>query len=246
MNRSRRTKQRRIPLRNISSARVPRRALLQLGRQVYDEKKQYAASAASGAVYDGAGFILHNFINGIAQGASDSQRNGDHLHLDSINVHINLANGLGATANPAVCYRIIVFQFFGDNNTVPAPASMLLTSSMNGGATYGTFSFLNVDYLEQYRVLYDTMSNKLANTEPYKLFTVGSAAQAVNGSAGGDGITRYLSFSVPLGKADRNIRFYAGGAFGSNHIYLLVTTDQQTIATNPQCSYGYTVRFTDA
>ncbi len=186
---------------------------------------------------------MTNLVSSITQGASDSQRVGDHLYLQSILMRFAFSNGFGATANISTHYRVIVFQFFGDNNTLPLPSAFLLTSNMNAGNTYGTWSNLNVDYLQQYVILYDSMKG---SHEPSKMYTVGSYSQAVTGTAGTPQGLCYWTITVPLSKADRNIRFYAGGAFGPNHVYVLITTDQASIATNPTVSYGSSVRFTDA
>ncbi len=51
---------------------------------------------------------------------------------------------------------------------------------------------------------------------------------------------------VPLGKADRNIAFYTGGTTGPNHIFMVVTSDSPTIATNPAFTYNIEFRFTDS
>ncbi len=213
-----------------------------IARQPYVELKQYAFSSASTAVYAGAGSIQVNIVNGITQGVADNQRTGDHLTLQKIHLRFSFYNGLGATANQTVAYRIIVYQFLGDNNTVPTPANFLLTNNQNAGNTYGTWSFPNVDYVDQYLVLYDSMPP----TGEYSLWTVGSASQAVNGSAGGPGIVRAWTCDVPLRRADHNIRFYAGGAFGPNHLYFVILSDHATIATDPTVSYSAIVRYTDA
>ena len=197
------------------------------------ELNQFSFSG-SADIYDGAGFLLTNLVDGITQGDTDQQRLGDRIQLLNVSVHGYFYNHVGATANALTHYRFWIFQFLADNGVaIPVPSSMLLNSSANAGTTYGTFSFENIDRIGQYRVLY--------RSGIYS--TVGSANIAVTGSAGGPGIETPFEFSIPLGRADRNITYFTAGVTGPNHIYMLVTTDQATIATNPTVFYGVRVRY---
>jgi hypothetical protein len=197
--------------------------------------KQYAASAGLTGFYTGPGFLMVNLVNGITQGLADNQRVGDHLYLDRIHVKMAFSNGLGAGSNPLTTVRVLVFQFFGDNNTLPIPNSLLLNSSANAGPTYGAYSMFDIDHADQYRVMYDSGTMVIFGTQG--LATSG-ASSAIN----------YFVHTFDTRQApDRNIRYYAAGAFGSNHIYLLVVSDQaHNAVVEPSANYTYAVRYTDA
>jgi hypothetical protein len=197
--------------------------------------KQYAASAGLTGFYTGPGFLMVNLVNGIVQGLGDNQRVGDHIHLDRIHVKMAFSNGLGAGSNPLTTVRVLVFQFFGDNNTLPIPNSLLLNSSANAGPTYGSYSMFDIDHSEQYRVMYDSGTKMIFGSN-------GLATSAATPAA------NYIVHTFDARPAhDRNIRYFAGGAFGSNHIYLLVVSDQATNGVvQPSANYTYSVRYTDA
>jgi hypothetical protein len=207
-------------------------------RQPTEELKQYVASAVASPVFDGAGTILQNMLSGVGQGIGDNQRIGDHLYLQNIRMRFQFNNNWGAGSNLFTTWRVIVFQFLGDNTNVPLVASLLLQSAVNAGTTQGAYSFMNIDYTDQYVVLYDNAGKLIQTT--------GSGTAAGNGSIGGPAICADLDVVVPLQRCNRNIRFYAGGATGPNHVYVLVTTDQASAAVNPLMGYGFAVRFTDA
>lgn len=204
-------------------------------RQPFDEVKQYVGSAGYQSISDGAGSILLNLTSGITQGVTDSQRVGDHLFLESVTFRMIMYNQGGTTANPFTNFRIWLFQFFGDNNTLPLVGSFLLSSSANGGTTQGSMSFENIDYAEQYLVLH--RSKIMTTFGTYNDATTGSSSL---------GVALEYECQANLSACDKNIRFYAGGAFGPNAIYALITTDQASVATNPSLAYSYKVRFTDA
>jgi hypothetical protein len=132
-------------------------------------------------------------------------------------------------------FRAMVFQFFQDSViALPVPATyMLLGSAVHAGGVAGAFSSFNVDYMKQYKLLWDS---QLVNT-------TGSAGLAVLGSATGDGIFRTISVQIPLKKSQRRLQYTGGG--GSNMLYLFVTTNQPTIATNPTFAYDAALWYAD-
>jgi hypothetical protein len=209
----------------------------QLGvqRQPYDELKQTAISLAPSAVFDGtAGRILVDLTALVTQGTTDSQRLGDHLYLDRIEANFLVNNQVGATSNPYTTFRVFFFQYFGDSAVAPTIANMLLSSAANAGPNTGSMSQFDIDHQEQYKVCYD--SGLIVTTG-----TNGLAALGV-GNHGQVHAWKFQIRNIP----DRNIRFYAAGADGPNHIFVIVTTDQATIAVNPTVSYSVALRFTDA
>jgi len=205
--------------------------------QRYSEMKQNSASATYQTVTNGAGYGLVNLAALISQGVADNQRVGDHLYVESLELRFPLQNGYGATANPWTYWRIFVFQFFGDNSAAaPSISGLLLSSNANTGNTQGTFSSMDIDHLDQYRVLHDSGP----------MLTTGSSGLAVTGQPGNPINFRVHIAMVDLARCDRNIRYYAGTTSGPNHLYFLVTTDQSSVATNPSYAYIQTLRYTDA
>jgi hypothetical protein len=185
-------------------------------------------------IYDGAGYELVNLVDNITQDTKDSGRIGDRIELRSIHIQGYVYNHIGVTTNTLTNYRIWVFQYFSDNNVAqPDPSLMLIASSANAGATYGTWSVENIDRIRQYRVLYRSPV----------MTTVGSYSLAVTGAAGGGDVLRSFEFDVPLANADRNITFFGAAVTGMNHIYMFITTDQATIAINPTVFYTIGVRY---
>jgi hypothetical protein len=202
----------------------------------YSEMKQNSASATYNTVTDGAGYGLVNLTSLISQGVADNQRVGDHLYIESLRMQWPLQNGYGATANPATYWRIIVFQFLGDNSAAaPTIAGLFLSSNANAGNTQGTFSSFDIDHTDQYIVLHDSGP----------LLTVGTSGLAATGQPGNPLNFRVHVANISLKRCDRNIRYYAGGTTGPNHIYFLITTDQASIATNPAFAYLQTLQYSD-
>ncbi len=193
---------------------------------------QYSASATAN-YFDGAGFSQTNLVSGIVQGNGDDNRIGDRIQLLGIRVWGYIDNQVGATANAITNSRVLVFQFFSDSANAPVPGSMLLSSSANAGTTYGTWSFEQIDRIYQYRIVHDTGP----------LTTLGSNAVAVTGSPTPIARTHKFNFDVNLSNVDKNVTYFAAGANGPNHLYLLILSDQATIATNPSVFFGYRVRF---
>ncbi len=132
-------------------------------------------------------------------------------------------------------WRLICFQYFGDNSVAAKPiiSDMLQISNANAGNTYGTFSSFDIDYDKQYRVLWDS-----------KVITTFGAPTGITSTY--VGISHADMVTIPLSRADRNIAYYTGGVTGPNHLYLLATTDAANAVTNPSITYATEVRFIDA
>jgi hypothetical protein len=197
------------------------------------EIKQINVSANSATFYDAAAGSIVLDITAIAQGNTGATRVGDLAMLHSLSYKFLIYNGIGATCNSVVVSRVLFFQYMGDSSVANKPtiAEMFNVSNANGGTTYGSFSAFDIDYARQYHVLYDTTC-----------MTIGAPAGATSTYAG---ITHYGQFQVPLARAQREISFYAGATTGPNHIYMAVTSNCASVATNPSISYNLDVRFTD-
>ncbi len=201
-----------------------------------EEVKQFQVNAAPTAVFTGAGFYQSPLLS-IAVGAGANQRTGDSVNLRSIDMRLSFYNGIGATSNINTVFRVFVFQFFGDS-TIAAPAPMtymLLGSALNAGGVTGAFSAISEDYKRQFHILYDA-----------SVHLVGSAALAATGNTGGSGIYKTMALRLPLGKCQKRIQYVAGGTNTTNGLYVLATTDQATIATNPTFGFDCSVLYTDS
>lgn len=191
----------------------------------------------SGAYFDAAAGQTIIDLTQITQGVSGAQRVGDVARLVRLHVSLLLNNGVGATANARTISRVIFFQYLGDNSVANKPTiiDFLQTNANNAGNTYGSFSTYDIDYGRQYRVLWDSGM----------ILTIGTNGLAALGVPP-VGVYHKLDFNIPLKRAQRDLAFYTGGITGPNHIFMLLTSDQATIATNPTYNITSEARFTDA
>lgn len=196
------------------------------------EYKQYSVSQSPVGVYDGT--VGVNLINVtlITQGVADNNRVGDEINLKWIEVKMFLYNNTSATANAYTFFRVIIFQYNYFNNA-PKIDELLLTSAANGGTTYGTFSSRNIDYLNTYHVLYDK--------------TVKTVLGVPNASnyASNEAYVKSLNIRVPLKFAKKKIQYLAASTSPANGIWMLITTGQGTVASDPVVSYNVSTGFTD-
>lgn len=209
------------------------RSLVSKGLARNEESKQYSGSLGPGPVYDGVGGVIVAQLTNMAQGVADNQRVGDEATLKWIRVHMFFSNQSGATANPYTFFRVLIFQYHRSDNA-PLIAEMLLVSNSNGGNTYGTFSSRNIDYLGIYNVLYDKT-----------VTTIQGAANAANYGANSK-YAQELMIRVPLKYAKKKLQYLAASTTATNGIWIMITTGQGTIATDPIVSYTTTVGFTDS
>jgi len=206
-------------------------------RRPVEEVKQFNYSVGSTPVYDGAAGQFLVDLTAVTQGVSGAQRAGDHLFIRHLQLRLLFFNNYGVNSNLETSFRAFVFQYLGDSSVAAKPiiSDFLNISAANGGNTYGSFSSFDIDYDRQYRMLYDS---KLVSTYG----TFGLAATGVPSS----GLFRHLYKAVSLVRCDRNISFYTGGTTGPNHVFLLITTDEATIAANPSVYVSAELRFTDS
>lgn len=201
-----------------------------------EEVKEFTVSAFNTPYYSStAGQIIID-ATAVTQGISGAQRAGDHLFARHLRITYSIFNGIGATANGSTYTRIFVVQYLGDSSVAGRPtiADFLQTSAANTGTTYGSFSSYDIDYDRQYRMLWDS---GLILT--YGTNGMAATADCQNNHKRGNKV-------IPLNRADRNIAFYTGGTTGPNKIFMIVTSDSPTIATNPAFTYNIEFRFTDS
>jgi hypothetical protein len=200
------------------------------------EVKLFPLSASSGYFNAAAGQYLVD-LTAVTQGNSGAQRIGDVLTMTRLHIRAVINNGVGTTSNTRNISRVIFFQYFGDGSVANKPtiADFMQVSTSNIGNQYGSFSTYDIDYARQYRVLWDSGL----------ILSLGTNQLAVTGQPP---IQQFypIDMDVPLRQADKNIAFYTGGTTGPNHIYMLVTADQATIATNPSIEFSSELRFVDA
>lgn len=200
------------------------------------EVKSFSLGVLSTAVYDGvAGQYLID-LSAVTQGVSGAQRVGDRLFPSSLLLRFNLWNNTGATSNLVCNWRIFVFQYKADSSVAAHPvlSDLLQTNPANAGNTYGSFSNYDIDYDRMYHILWDSGLQQ----------TVGNHGQAITGVTS-FGEWRIIQKRIPLGR-NRIVDFFTGATTGFNHIFLMVTTDQANIASNPLLTYSSQFRFTDA
>jgi hypothetical protein len=198
------------------------------------EIKQINSSARNTQYYDGAAGVFLLDITVIAQGNTGATRVGDRCTLRSIPFSMAVYNNVGATANPTTLTRVLIFQYKGDSSVAgkPSIADLFNSSVANAGTTYGYHSAFDIDYTPLYHVLYDK-----------RVLTVGAPAAYTSTSVE---ILKAWHGSVPLARAHRDIDYQAGATTGANHLFMLVTSDSATTASNPAITYNFDVRFTDA
>jgi len=207
-----------------------------ISRNPREEIKLFPQGVSVVNYYDGTAGQYVIDLTAVTQGISGAQRIGDHLFAQSLLLRLGLYNGVGATANNRTVTRMFVFQYKADSSVAAKPiiSDLLQTSPANGGGTYGSYSTFDVDFSRQYTILWDSGP----------IITLGTNGVAAIGVPP-CGVFWNHDYSIPLQRADRNVQYYTGGATGWNHIFLLVTSDQATIATNPTLTWSSEFRFTD-
>lgn len=211
------------------------------------EYKNYygAPSASPWFIFDGASNLIGTpgtaiiALLDIPQGAGDLARVGDVLTVKRIKIRgfcYNNVNGTGAgLSNTYTNWRIIVFQYKSDDSA-PTVAKLLIASAANVGNTQGTFSSIDQDHRDTYHILYD----KIFTTEAGQYASTAAFA-GVTGK-----LVHHFNFHVPLKYAHKKIRYINGTLGGTNKIYMLVTTDQASVNSNPSLLMSWQVEFIDS
>ncbi len=204
-------------------------------RRPHEELKQFSLSAFNTAYFSSTAGQIVVDVSAATQGNGGAQRTGDHLYAYSLQLRYLIFNGIGTTANGFTTTRIFMIQYLGDSSVAghPTIGDFLVLSNANSGNTYGSYSSFDNDYARQYRILWDSGL----------IPTYGTNAAAVTADCRENHAVGTVN--IPL-SGNRDIQFYTGGTTGFNHIFLVVTSDAPTIATNPAFSYNTTFRFTDS
>jgi hypothetical protein len=209
---------------------------VKITRQLHEEVKSTSLGALNTGVYSGTAGQFMVDLSAVAQGISGAQRAGDRLYPVNLLLRFNLWNNTGVTSNLVCNWRIFVFQYKADSSVANKPiiSDFLQTNPANAGTTYGSFSNYDIDYDRMYHMLWDSGI----------IQTVGNHGQVVTGVTA-FGEFRALHKTIPLGRR-RIVDFFTGATTGFNHIFLCLTTDQATIASNPLLTYASQFRFTDS
>lgn len=197
------------------------------------EYKQHQVSAPPTAVYTGVAGAHFAHLTNMAQGVLDTNRVGDEATIKWLQLRIQLYNGVGATANVNVNWRVILFQYNRPDGA-PTLAELFLSAAANGGGGPGTWSARNIDYLNIYHVLVD----RVYKTEQ------GFPAALNYGETGI--LTHNLVFKLPMKFVKKKIQYVAAGTAADNGIWLCVTTGQGTVATDPGILYTSACGYTDS
>jgi hypothetical protein len=221
---------------NPARRRAARPSTLSIQRQPHIETKSFSLGALNAAVYAGAAGQYMVDLSAVTQGVSGAQRTGDSLYPTSLLLRFNLWNNTGVTSNLVCNWRIFIFQYKADSSVAAKPivSDFLQTNPANAGTTYGSFSNYDIDYDRMYTIHWDSGL----------IQTVGNHGQVITG-APSLGEWRIVEKMVPLGR-NRSVDYFTGTTTGFNHIFLCVTTDQATIASNPLLTYSSQFRFTDS
>lgn len=159
---------------------------------------KYQVSNLNETTTAGTGAIAK--IMTIAQGDTDSTRDGDALFIKGlrINGRVKFNNAMGALLTQYV--RLLVFQWFPDDGTAPTVANILNTTGTDSESLYG---ITNMDRNDQYKILFD---------RTYEVDSVGNPARA-------------FKRKLRIPKRHRRQKFIAAGTDGSNQIYLMYISD---------------------
>lgn len=165
-------------------------------------------------------------LTDIAQGTTDLNRIGDSLKLKKLFLNFILSADTTNAASFIPMIRCIVFQWLpNDVALVPVIGQILLPEAFAG--TVNHLSHYNVDYHDQYRILYD---------EAWPL--IGVTGIPTSASC----ITKYIE--VNLGPALKRIQFSGATTGGTNKLYVAWMTNVATAA--PDIYWSSKVTFTDA
>lgn len=158
----------------------------------------------------------------IAQGDTDSTRDGDRLYIKGTRVKGRvLYNGsMGATLTQYI--RLLAFQWYAVDSVAPTVANILNAVGTDGDNLYG---MTNYDRNNQYKILWDkTFAVDLYNP------------------------VRQFKRKLRVPKRHRVQQFIAGGTDGLNQIYLLYICDtaSTTAGITPTFTMQTFMTFTDS
>ncbi len=153
----------------------------------------------------------------IAQGATDTTRNGDQVDLHRVDIRISAAiDGTVAPDNYNVV-RVILFQWHPQSGISTLPA----TTDILQNATQPQLSSYNHDTRWEYTILRD---------HTFSLSMEGSRVQTIR-------------WNFP--RMTHKLQFSGGTTDGTNHLYLLMVSDSGTV-DHPSVIFNSKVTFYDS
>jgi len=165
----------------------------------------------------------------VPQGDTDQSRDGDQLmwcgHID---LKLQCVNGQGATADIYNNIRYMIFQWHP--SSTPTSAAILLNGPSGAPDIYSNY---NHDQRQQYLVLFDRVFTTVG---------AGNTAPIPNTNIVTTGLK---TFRVSLERATKKAQYQAGGATGTNRLYVLYLSDS-ALATHPTLAYATKVVFRDS
>lgn len=215
---------------------LQKRAVRKIAKKELDSReefKQFSKSVAATPVTDGVGGEFLSQLTEMTQNVGDNARVGDEVYISSIKLQCLFSMQTGVNSTEFCHFRLIVFQYKAHDDT-PSISELLLTSNLNGGTTYGTYSAYNIDYKPIYHVLLD----KVVRCE----YGVPNASNYGNTGL----LTQHKTYNIPLKYAKRKIQFKSASTNANNAIWLLVTTNLGNITSNPVFGYQCSIRYTDS
>lgn len=209
-------------------------------KKIIDEKlneetefKRHYNSAANVGVSVAGGHYLTQLTE-IPQGVRDYERIGEEVYLRGLDIRYMCKLIPDNTSQPYVNMRVIIFQY-KDKDSNPIPGQMLNAQAANAGGGYGTFSFPDSNFTDDYVILYDK-THTLEQGTP----------DATNFGQTGKTVV-FKERSVNIKWAKRKIQYQVGSStLNTNGIWLLVVSDQSASSTNPRFFFTSRTMYTDS
>lgn len=187
------------------------------------EKKLFTSTGTDASI-DIGGVITH--LTGIAQGDDVSNRTGNDIMLDYIDMNISLSNTENATAVGAAAFlRVMVVRDTEQDSLDPTVLEVLTTATPS--------SHLNVDNVGRFQVLYDWKG------------MINSTAQAPTAGGTGGAPQPYRKFvhffkKFKMNKAKASYSGANATDVENGQLYFLALTDTDELGTfYYDCRVGY-------
>lgn len=170
-----------------------------------------------------------NDISAVAQGDTDTTRDGDRLQwCGTMDIRLNLVGAFGVTGDNYNTYRFIVLQWHP--SSVPTVGDILLTGPSTAIDVYSQY---NHDQRQQYKILLDKTFTTVG-------FLTGTSTAQSN-------FVRNLRFLINLNrkKVAKFAQFSGGGTTGTNKFYYILGSDSGT-TSHPSYSLSTKIFFRDS
>jgi len=176
----------------------------------------------------------------VPQGDADNTRDADRLRwCGTMEINLQIVNGLGATADIYNNVRFVVFQWHPTTTGTPYPATNGTDVFMTGpSGSVDIYSVYNHDTRQNYTILYDRVFTTIG---------CGNNGVATGANVGVTDMTTtgVHQLRIPLTKARKNVQFVAGGLQGTNRLGLFYVSDS-ALATHPTLAFMSKVFFRDS